>query len=46
LLGGTVHAGNPQLLRDETIDGGLPDGVSRTQSHRWQTIAGKYAQVE
>jgi hypothetical protein len=39
LLAGTVRAGNPQLLHDATI-GRLPKGVSRTQSHRWQRVAG------
>ena len=38
LLKESVSAGNPQLLHGETI--GLADiGISRTQSHRWQTMA-------
>ena len=38
LIGETVKPGNPQLLHDETI-GRLPQGVSRTQSHRYQEAA-------
>src|SRR5262245_37557871 len=34
-----VTPGNPQLFRGGTI-GRLPEGVSRTQSHRWQKVAG------
>jgi len=38
VLAGMVKAGNPELLRDETIR--LSDiGVTRAQSHRWQTVA-------
>ncbi|MCH7682064.1 type IV secretory system conjugative DNA transfer family protein [candidate division KSB1 bacterium] len=38
LIKETVRPGNPQLLQDETI-GRLPQGVSRTQSHRYQQAA-------
>jgi len=37
LLVEMVKPGNPQLLHGETI--GLPEGINRTQSHRYQRIA-------
>jgi hypothetical protein len=39
LLAETVRAGNPQLLHDATITR-LPEGVTRSDSHRWQRVAG------
>jgi len=38
MLARTVRPGNPQLLHDATI-GGLPEGVNRIDSHRWQKAA-------
>jgi hypothetical protein len=38
LLAETVRPGNPQLSHDETI-GRLPEGVSRSDSHRWRHVA-------
>jgi site-specific DNA-methyltransferase (adenine-specific) len=38
LLQEFVRPGNPQLSQRETI-GRLPDGISRTQSYRWQRVA-------
>jgi len=40
LLEKTVRAGNPQLSHDVTI-GTLPKGVTRSQSSRWQALAGR-----
>lgn len=38
LLAETTRPGNPQLSHDATI-GRLPEGVTRSQSSRWQTLA-------
>lgn len=38
LLAATVKAGNPELSQAGTITK-LPEGISRSQSHRWQTVA-------